>query len=60
MNTPQARRRANQLNLFHPTRRLPQWQALPLDARQNVIRLIALMLRRHLNANIDDEVLDDE
>jgi len=60
MNTPQTRRRANQLNLFHPTVRLVQWQSLPLEARESVLRLTALMLRRHLNLSEDDEEVDDE
>ena len=60
MNTPQARRRANQLNLFHPTVRLPQWQSMPLETRETVLRLTALMLRRHLNLSEDDDEVDDE
>jgi hypothetical protein len=60
MTTSQARRRANQLNLFHATVRLPQWQSMPLDARENVLRLTALMLRRHLHLSEDDEEVEDE
>ncbi len=60
MNTPHARRRAKQLNLFHATVRLPQWQSLPVEARESVLRLTALMLRRHLNLSEDDEEVEDE
>jgi hypothetical protein len=60
MNTPQDRRRANQLNLFHATVRLPQWQSIPLEARENVLRLTALMLRGHLHLSEDDEEVEDE
>jgi hypothetical protein len=60
MNTPQPRRRANQLNLFHATVRLPQWQSLPREARENVLRLTALMLRRHLHLSEDDGGVEDE
>ena len=60
MNTPQARRRTNQLNLFHTPVSLPQWKSLPLEAREHVLRLTAMMLRRHLHLSEDDEEVEDE
>ena len=60
MKPPQPRRRANQLNLFHATVRLPQWRSLPREARENVLRLTALMLRRHLHLSEDDGGVGDE
>ena len=60
MDTPQTRRRANQLNLFHATVRLPQWPSIPQDARENALQLMALMLRRHLHLIEDDEEVEDE
>ncbi len=40
-------RHANQLKLFHPPQRTPQWQTLPPEARQSATKLLALMLRQH-------------
>jgi len=33
---------------------------MPREARKNVLRLTALMLRRHLHLSEDDEEVEDE
>jgi hypothetical protein len=40
-------RHANQLKLFHPRQKTPQWQGLPSEVRRSATKLLALMLRRH-------------
>ena len=40
-------RHANQLKLFQPPQRTPQWQSLPPEVKQSTTKLLALMLRRH-------------
>jgi hypothetical protein len=42
------RRTPTQIGLFHPAPRLPAGKQIPTDARQQVITLIARMLRKHL------------
>ena len=44
-------RHVNQLRLFHPRQKRPQWQALPSEVKQSATRLLALMLRRHATAH---------
>jgi hypothetical protein len=39
---------SEQLILFHPPRRLPRWEKLPAAVREDVVRLLAKMLREHL------------
>ena len=41
-------RPANQLKLFHPPRKTPPWQTLPLEVRQRAIKLLALLLRQNV------------
>ena len=36
-----------QASLFHPSKRTPLWNALPLETRTQVTRLIAQMLKQH-------------
>lgn len=38
---------AEQTNLFHPRRVRPEWETLPVDAREGVTKLLARMLRAH-------------
>jgi len=38
---------AEQTNLFHPERVSPAWEALPVETRRNVTRLVARMLSAH-------------
>ena len=40
-------RHADQLKLFHPPQKTPQWHTLPSEIRQSATKLLALMLRRH-------------
>lgn len=47
MQTKDRFRRPEQLNLYHPPRRLPRWKALPNETRQSIICLIAKMLGKH-------------
>jgi len=37
-------RRPEQLNLYHPPRRLPRWEEVPSEAQQDVIGLLVQML----------------
>ena len=39
--------RASQLNLFHPLTKLPRWELLPAEIRQQVLRLLVRLLREH-------------
>lgn len=41
-------RRTMQLTLFQPTRNEPNWEAVPTELRQQVVHLLARMLREHL------------
>ena len=41
-------RRAIQLALFRASRNEPNWKAMPLEVRQQVVRLLARMLRDHV------------
>ena len=47
MKTQYRFQRPEQLNLFHPPRRLPQWKEMSNDVEQNVIDLLAQMLCDH-------------
>lgn len=54
------RRHFNQLDLFHPPQKTPQWQRLPLEVRQSATKLLALMLRRHAPIRDEAEGVSDE
>lgn len=41
-------RRAMQLTLFQATRNEPTWEAVPIELQQQVLVLLARMLREHL------------
>ena len=58
MKSPRNPAQTSQSDLFHPVRRLPQWQSLPPASQRNVIRLIAMMLRQQM-ANGEREVMDE-
>jgi hypothetical protein len=45
MKPPQ---RAIQLLLFRPSRNEPNWNAVPIESQQQVLRLLARMLRDHV------------
>jgi hypothetical protein len=40
-------RRPEQLNLYHPPRKLPRWKQMPRKVRQDVIGLLVQMLHDH-------------
>ncbi len=44
MTTQNRFRQPEQLNLYHPPRRLPQWKNLPSEVQHNVIGLLVQML----------------
>jgi hypothetical protein len=47
MRTQDRFRQPEQLNLYHPPRRLPRWKQLPSEVQQNVIGLLVQMLSDH-------------
>jgi hypothetical protein len=47
MKTQDRFRRPEQLNLYHPPRRLPRWKEMPSEVQQNVIGLLVQMLCDH-------------
>jgi len=60
MRVPQ---RVDQLNLFHPVPRMPQWTLLPPEVRQKALSLLARLLRHHrrqlLGGGFEEEVRDE-
>jgi len=42
-----SRSRGPQVDLFHPPPQLPAWVKLPREIRQQVVTLLAQMLREH-------------
>jgi hypothetical protein len=45
--TPKPPQRAIQLALFRPSRNEPSWETVPGEVQQQVLRLLARMLREH-------------
>jgi hypothetical protein len=43
------RRRLSQATLFHPPYRRPSFQAFPLEIQEKTIKLLATLLRGHVN-----------
>jgi acyl-CoA reductase-like NAD-dependent aldehyde dehydrogenase len=43
-------RSVDQLGLFHPRPSTPRWADLPVEARQQVLSLLARLLRSHRRA----------
>jgi hypothetical protein len=39
--------RVTQLNLFLPNSRTPLWSSLPVEVREQTLRLLARLLRQH-------------
>jgi hypothetical protein len=54
-------RRVVQLQLFHPLCKDPLWGELPLEIRQQTVRLLARLLREHgkIAANRAKEARDE-
>lgn len=42
--------RVDQLELFQPPRKIPQWGSLPQESRYKTVRLLARLLREHASA----------
>jgi hypothetical protein len=63
MKTQDRFRQPEQLNLYHPPRRLPRWKELPSEVQQNVIGLLVQMFCDHylrvLGIPKDREVKDE-
>ena len=51
--------RAIQLTLFYRARKEPAWEALPIEIQQQVLRLLARMLRERV-ARRGDEAMSSE
>lgn len=45
--SPARRHTLQQLGLFHPPRKIPDWRTLPAEVRQKATMLLAQMLRQH-------------
>ena len=39
---------AKQLTLFRSTRNEPAWESMPIEVQQQVVRLLARMVREHI------------
>ncbi len=46
--TVKSPRRAIQLTLFRPVRNEPGWESVPIEIQQQILRLVARMLRDHV------------
>lgn len=46
--TPKPPQRAIQLTLFRPARNVPSWETVPPEVQQQVLRLMAHLLRDHV------------
>ncbi|WP_457102112.1 hypothetical protein [Microbacterium sp. P5_E9] len=46
--------RAMQLTLFRPTRNEPVWESMPIEVQQQVLRLLARMLRERVARRCGD------
>lgn len=46
--TPKSPRRAIQLTLFRPARNETSWESMPIEVQQQVLHLLARMLRERI------------
>lgn len=46
--------RAMQLTLFRPPRNEPAWESMPIEVQQQVLRLMARVLREHVARRCGD------
>lgn len=63
MRQKESPQRVTQLNLFHPNSRTPLWSSLPLEVREQTLRLLARLLRQHrrrLHAGLAEQEVGDE
>ncbi len=51
---------AIQLTLFRPTHKGPSWNAVPTEVQQQVLRLLARMLRDHAARRRGEPVLQED
>jgi len=42
----------DQLTIFHPVSLVPQWISMPIEAREQTIKLLAQLLRAHRRAQL--------
>lgn len=55
--------RVNQLHLFHASPKTPPWASLPVEVRQQTVRLLVRLLRQHrrrVHAGIVEQEVCDE
>jgi hypothetical protein len=45
-------RSLDQLMLFHPLPKTPQWMSLPAEVREQTLKLLARLLRQHRRARL--------
>jgi hypothetical protein len=54
----------DQLTIFHPIPLTPQWRSMPIEVREQALRLLARLLRAHRRAQLaerqDAKVVCDE
>ena len=58
--TVKSPQRAIQLVLLRPSRNEPSWEAMPIDVRQQVLRLLARMLREHVACARGEATLQED
>jgi hypothetical protein len=51
MRMPKSVRQAIQCELFHPPIRIPVWEELPRELRQQIVALLSRLLREHGTRN---------
>ena len=52
--------RAIQLALFRASRNEPNWNSVPLEVQQQVLRLLSRMLRDHVARRLGDPTLPED
>jgi hypothetical protein len=52
MGHERERRSLDQLALFHPLPKTPQWMSFPAEAREQTLKLLARLLRQHRRARL--------
>jgi hypothetical protein len=52
MRIPKSVRQAIQSELFHPPIRIPLWEKLPREVRQQIVALLARLLTEHGRRNL--------
>lgn len=51
--------RINQLHLFHASPSTPPWASLPIEVRQQTLRLLVRLLRQH-RRRLHDGIVEQE